>query len=162
MENKELVSNALSKALDNELSVEDILPKIERPKDSKMGDLAFPTFILAKKFRKAPQQIASDVVEKIDQSSFDHVEAAGPYVNFFLDKSNFSEDVLSAVLDQKENYGQNEDGKGGNVTIDMSSPNIAKPISMGHLRSTVIGNSVAEILRKNGYNPIKDLSLIHI
>ncbi|KOY79337.1 arginine--tRNA ligase [Apilactobacillus kunkeei] len=156
MENKELVANALSKALDNELSVEDILPKIERPKDSKMGDLAFPTFILAKKFRKAPQQIAADVLEKIDQSSFDHVEAAGPYVNFFLDKSNFSEDVLSAVLDQKENYGQNEDGKGGNVTIDMSSPNIAKPISMGHLRSTVIGNSVAEILRKNGYNPIKD------
>lgn len=86
MENKELVANALSQALDNELSVEDILPKIERPKDSKMGDLAFPTFILAKKFRKAPQQIAADVVEKIDQSSFDHVEAAGPYVNFFLDK----------------------------------------------------------------------------
>ncbi|WP_105955904.1 arginine--tRNA ligase [Apilactobacillus quenuiae] len=156
MENKELVANALAKALDGTLKNEDILNKIERPKDSKMGDLAFPTFILAKQFRKAPQQIAADIVDKIDQSDFDHVEAAGPYVNFFLDKSKYSENVIANVLSQSSNYGQNNDGNGGNVTIDMSSPNIAKPISMGHLRSTVIGNSVANILSKNGYKPIKD------
>lgn len=156
MENKELVAKALSNALDGTLNVEDIVNKIERPKDSKMGDLAFPTFILAKKFRKAPQQIASDIVEKIDQNDFDHVEAAGPYVNFFLDKAKYSENVIANVLSQSSNYGQNNDGNGGNVTIDMSSPNIAKPISMGHLRSTVIGNSVANILSKNGYKPIKD------
>ncbi|TPR25437.1 arginine--tRNA ligase [Apilactobacillus micheneri] len=156
MENKELVAKALSNALDGTLNVEDIINKIERPKDSKMGDLAFPTFILAKKFRKAPQQIASDIVEKIDQNDFDHVEAAGPYVNFFLDKAKYSENVIANVLSQASNYGQNNDGNGGNVTIDMSSPNIAKPISMGHLRSTVIGNSVANILSKNGYKPIKD------
>lgn len=156
MENKELVAKALSNALDGTLNVEDIVNKIERPKDSKMGDLAFPTFILAKKFRKAPQQIASDIVEKVDQNDFDHVEAAGPYINFFLDKAKYSENVIANVLSQASNYGQNNDGNGGNVTIDMSSPNIAKPISMGHLRSTVIGNSVANILSKNGYKPIKD------
>ncbi|UQS85247.1 arginine--tRNA ligase [Apilactobacillus apisilvae] len=156
MENKELVAKALSDALDGELKAEDLVNKIERPKNSTMGDLAFPTFILAKKFRKAPQQIATDIVEKINQENFDHVEAAGPYVNFFLDKSKYSANVIETILKEKNDYGKNNDGKGGNVTIDMSSPNIAKPISMGHLRSTVIGNSVANILTKNGYKPIKD------
>ncbi|WP_252898710.1 arginine--tRNA ligase domain-containing protein [Secundilactobacillus odoratitofui] len=84
------------------------------------------------------------------------MEVAGPYLNFFLDKAAFSAEILGNVLTQGADYGQNQNGNGGNVPIDMSSPNIAKPISMGHLRSTVIGNSIAEILKKNGYKPIKD------
>jgi arginyl-tRNA synthetase len=156
MNNKELVVNTLVKVLNNQLTPAEISDKIERPKDSKMGDLAFPTFILAKMFRKSPQQISAELVDQMDQSQFDHVEAVGPYINFFLNKGNFSEVVLTNVLTEGSQYGKNDNGKNGNVTIDMSSPNIAKPISMGHLRSTVIGNSVAEILRKNGYNPIKD------
>ncbi len=156
MDYKQLVADTLAPSLTGVLSAEDIYQKIERPKDSSKGDYAFPAFTLAKTMKKAPQQIATDLVAKIDTTKFDKVEVAGPYLNFFLDKSSFSADVLGQVMTQGADYGQNEDGNGGNVPIDMSSPNIAKPISMGHLRSTVIGNSIAEILKKNGYNPIKD------
>ncbi|KRM58449.1 arginine--tRNA ligase [Secundilactobacillus malefermentans] len=156
MDYKQQVAAALSDAVDGALSTEDIYNKIERPKDSKMGDYAFPAFVLAKVLKKAPQQIATDLIEKIDQSKFEKIQAVGPYVNFFLDKAIFSSDVLSQVIKAGASYGDNDSGEGGNVPIDLSSPNIAKPISMGHLRSTVIGNSISEILKKNGYNPIKD------
>lgn len=156
MDYKQQVAAALSDAVDGALGTEDIYNKIERPKDSKMGDYAFPAFVLAKVLKKAPQQIATDLIEKIDQSKFEKIQAVGPYVNFFLDKAIFSSDVLSQVIKAGASYGDNDSGEGGNVPIDLSSPNIAKPISMGHLRSTVIGNSISEILKKNGYNPIKD------
>ncbi|WP_203648728.1 arginine--tRNA ligase [Secundilactobacillus yichangensis] len=156
MDYKQFVADTLAPALTDVLSAEDIYQKIERPKDTSKGDYAFPAFTLAKTFKKAPQQIAADLVEKIDTSKFEKVEVAGPYLNFFLDKAAFSAQILGDVLTQGADYGQNQSGNNGNVPIDMSSPNIAKPISMGHLRSTVIGNSIAEILKKNGYNPIKD------
>ncbi|UQS86726.1 arginine--tRNA ligase [Nicoliella spurrieriana] len=155
---KQQVASLISSALDADAGLDHsaVLAKIERPKDAKMGDLAFPTFTLAKALHKAPQMIAQDLVANIDASGFEKVVAMGPYVNFFLSKPGFSRDVLTTVLSEKADYGQNQDGKNGNVPIDMSSPNIAKPISMGHLRSTVIGNAVANILAKNGYHPIKD------
>ncbi|KRN94622.1 arginine--tRNA ligase [Pediococcus stilesii] len=155
MDYKKMIVAALKPALGEYLSDSEIYGKIEIPKESKMGDYAFPTFTLAKVLRKAPQMIANEVIEKIDQSQFEKVEAAGPYINFFLDKTAFGAEVLETILAQKENYGSNDEGNNGNVPIDMSSPNIAKPISMGHLRSTVIGNSLALIMNKNGYNPIK-------
>ncbi|TLQ03913.1 arginine--tRNA ligase [Pediococcus stilesii] len=155
MDYKKMIVAALEPALGEYLSDSEIYGKIEIPKESKMGDYAFPTFTLAKVLRKAPQMIANEVIEKIDQSQFEKVEAAGPYINFFLDKTAFGAEVLETILAQKENYGSNDEGNNGNVPIDMSSPNIAKPISMGHLRSTVIGNSLALIMNKNGYNPIK-------
>ncbi|MBW1605718.1 arginine--tRNA ligase [Lactobacillus sp. Sy-1] len=155
---KQQVATLISAALDADAGLDQaaVFQKIERPKDSKMGDLAFPTFTLAKALHKAPQMIAQDLVAKIDDTGFEKVVAMGPYVNFFLSKPEFSKAVLKTVLSEKADYGQNQDGKNGNVPIDMSSPNIAKPISMGHLRSTVIGNAVANILAKNGYHPIKD------
>ncbi len=137
-----------------ELDDATILSKIEVPKDASMGDYAFPAFLLAKSRRMAPQQIANDIVSDIDTESFKDVKAVGPYVNFFLDQAQFGAEILADVLRNTE-YGHNTDGEAGHITIDMSSPNIAKPMSMGHLRSTVIGNSLAEIAKANGYQPIK-------
>lgn len=156
MDYKAQVTNSILSVLNGELTSADIYEKLEQPKTLAMGDLAFPAFVLAKVFHKAPNQIATDLVEKIDQASYEKVEAKGAYINFFLDKGKVASNVLTTIIEEGSTYGQNENGKGGNVPIDMSSPNIAKPISMGHLRSTVIGNSIANILRKNGYHPIKD------
>ncbi|MCZ2491929.1 arginine--tRNA ligase [Dellaglioa carnosa] len=155
MNYKQQVAQALVAIVDGNLTEEEIIAKIEIPKSSEMGDYAFPAFALAKAFRKAPQMIAKDLVEQIDQSQFESVAAVGPYVNFFLNKAAFSQDIIEQVLSNGSKYGASDVGHEGNVPIDMSSPNIAKPISMGHLRSTVIGNSIANILAKINYNPIK-------
>lgn len=153
MDYKNQVAQAVA-AVVPELDEVTILSKIEVPKDSTMGDFAFPTFLLAKERHMAPNQIAATVVEAIDATNFKAVQAAGPYVNFFLNQLTFGTDVLQSVL-MNQDFGHNTDGEAGHVTIDMSSPNIAKPMSMGHLRSTVIGNSLAEISKANGYQPIK-------
>lgn len=155
MDSKQLTVQALQKVLPDDISEEQITNLIEKPKSSDLGDYAFPTFILAKSLHKAPNMIAEDLVGQIDQDGFEKVVNTGAYVNFFLDKGNFSNNILHTVLSEKENYGNADEGKGGNVPIDMSSPNIAKPMSMGHLRSTVIGNSIAKIITKLGYKPIK-------
>ncbi|MDC2816568.1 arginine--tRNA ligase [Leuconostoc suionicum] len=138
-----------------DLTLQEISEKLEAPKSSDLGDVAFPTFTLAKTLHKAPQLIAADIVAAIDQEGFEKVVATGPYVNFFLDKVATSNRVLKTVFDLESAYGDNVDGQGAKVTIDMSSPNIAKPMSMGHLRSTVIGNALANITAKNGYAPVK-------
>ncbi|MCR8703685.1 arginine--tRNA ligase [Weissella cibaria] len=153
MDYKNQVAQAVA-AVVPELDEVTILSKIEVPKDSTMGDFAFPTFLLAKERHMAPNQIAATVAEAIDATNFKAVQAAGPYVNFFLNQLTFGTDVLQTVL-MNQDFGHNTDGEAGHVTIDMSSPNIAKPMSMGHLRSTVIGNSLAEISKANGYQPIK-------
>lgn len=137
------------------LEVEAIYALLEKPKSSEMGDIAFPAFSLAKVERKAPQAIAADIVEKLDTAGFEKVVATGPYVNFFLDKAAISHDVLTQVITEKAAYGQLTIGQDRNVTIDMSSPNIAKPFSVGHLRSTVIGDALANIHAKLGYKPIR-------
>lgn len=155
MKQKQLVAQAIVDATEGQLFLDEVMSKIEVPKTYDLGDYAFPTFILAKLYHKAPQQIAPELVEKISGDAFDKVQAVGPYVNFFIDKKAFSHNILNQILDQKEAFGQQDLGHGGNVPIDMSSPNIAKPMSMGHLRSTVIGNSLAELLKKANYNPIK-------
>ena len=154
MNNKELIASELAKVIDS-LDQDAILNLLEQPKSSDLGDIAFPAFSLAKVERKAPQAIAADIAEKIDQSAFEKVVATGPYVNFFLDKSKISDHVIKSVIEAGADYGQQDEGHGQNITIDLSSPNIAKPFSVGHLRSTVIGDALSNIFRKMGYNTIK-------
>ncbi|HEL9598032.1 TPA: arginine--tRNA ligase [Streptococcus suis] len=154
MNQKQIIAERLAAILPN-LEIDAISALLEKPKSSEMGDLAFPAFSLAKVERKAPQAIATDIVEKLDTTGFEKVVATGPYVNFFLDKAAISHQVLTDVITEKDQYGQLNIGQDRNVTIDMSSPNIAKPFSVGHLRSTVIGDALANIHAKLGYNPIR-------
>ncbi|MDG4509262.1 arginine--tRNA ligase [Streptococcus suis] len=154
MNQKQVIAERLAAILPS-LEVEAIYNLLEKPKSSEMGDIAFPAFSLAKVERKAPQAIAADIVEKLDTTGFEKVVATGPYVNFFLDKAAISHQVLTDVITEKDQYGKLNIGQGRNVTIDMSSPNIAKPFSVGHLRSTVIGDALANIHEKLGYNPIR-------
>lgn len=155
MNSKQLLVDALAPALAEHLSADEILNLIEVPKDSSHGDLAFPVFQLARVFRKAPQQIAADLVEELDTSNFSNVVAVGPYINVSLKREPVGATVVKEVLEAGDAYGNLNIGEGRNMTIDFSSPNIAKPMSMGHLRSTVIGNAIANIAAKVNYNPIR-------
>ena len=154
MDNKQLIAGELAKVIDS-LDQDAILNLLEQPKSSELGDIAFPAFSLAKTERKAPQIIATDIAEKIDTAHFDKVVATGPYVNFFLSKAEISGQVIKEVIKDGADYGQQNEGNNQNITIDLSSPNIAKPFSVGHLRSTVIGDALSNIFRKIGYNTIK-------
>lgn len=152
MDFKQKVVDLVSEQVD--LPKEKISMLIERPKNPKMGDYAFPAFALAKIEHKNPALIAKDISEKISDDNFASIQAVGPYVNFAIDHAKLVNATLNDVLTEKEHFGDQKLGE-GNVPIDMSSPNIAKPMSMGHLRSTVIGNSIAKTLEKVGYTPIK-------
>ena len=154
MDNKQLIASELAKVIDS-LDQDAILTLLEQPKSSELGDIAFPAFSLAKTERKAPKIIAADIAEKIDTAHFDKVVATGPYVNFFLSKAEISGQVIKEVIKDGADYGQQNEGNNHNITIDLSSPNIAKPFSVGHLRSTVIGDALSNIFRKIGYNTIK-------
>ena len=154
MDHKTLVAQRLAAVIPS-LEADQIFALLEKPKSSEMGDIAFPAFSLAKVERKAPQAIASEIAEKIDTTGFEKVVATGPYINFFLDKAAISNDILRAVISEKADYGQQDIGHGQNVTLDMSSPNIAKPFSVGHLRSTVIADALGHIYSKLGYKTIR-------
>ena len=155
MNYKKIVAEQIAKTVGEHLSIDEIVSMIEVPKYANQGDLAFPAFTLAKVLRKAPQAIATEIVEAVSDKHIARAEAMGPYANFFLERSAFADEVLKEVLELGEHYGDWDYGQGRKVVIDMSSPNIAKPMSMGHLRSTVIGNAIANLEKKVGYEPIR-------
>lgn len=155
MNTKQLFVDALAPVLAEHLSADEILNLIEVPKDTSHGDLAFPVFQLARVFRKAPAQIAADLVTELDQTNFEAMVAVGPYINVSLKRESVGAALVQEVMAAGSVYGDVNIGEGRNMTIDFSSPNIAKPMSMGHLRSTVIGNAIANIAAKVNYKPIR-------
>lgn len=138
-----------------DLTVDEIEAMIEIPAKTDMGDYAFPCFRLAKTMRKAPQLIAEEIAGKLEGTDLvDQAKNVNAYVNFFINKEIYVKSVLDDVLEKKQKFGYREPNSKGNVVLDYSAPNIAKPFHIGHLRSTVIGNSLYRIYDAYGYNSI--------
>jgi arginyl-tRNA synthetase len=152
MDYKKEIAKVIGENID--VDVDKIEKLIEIPPKPEMGDYAFPCFSLAKELRKAPNKIAEEIAANINKDGFERVENLGPYLNFYVDKAVFSKNTLEKIFDEKDGYGSSKVGEGKNITIDFSSPNIAKPFHVGHLFSTAIGNSLYKILSFEGYNCI--------
>ena len=150
---KQYIAEAISKA--TEIKKEELEGYIEVPKDDNNGDFAFPCFKLAKTMKKAPQIIAEEIKLKIeiDTNIVDKIEVLGGYINFYINKVLLAKEVLKE-LSIKQEYGKSELGKGKNIIVEYSAPNIAKPFHIGHLRTTLIGNSLYRIYKYLGYNTI--------
>ena len=138
------------------LDVNEIEEYIEMPPNEEMGEYSFPCFKLAKSLKKAPQMIAEELKKKlkINNDLIEKIEVVSGYLNFFINKQELAKTVLEEINDKKENYGTSTIGNGKNIVIDYSSPNIAKPFHIGHLRSTVIGSALYKIYQSLGYQCI--------
>jgi arginine--tRNA ligase len=129
---------------------------VEIPQDQSMGDYAFPCFRLAKTMRKAPNLIAAELAEKLQgEKIFSEVSPVNAYVNMFVSREEMMKSTVSEVLEEKENFGRSDIGGNKKVIVEFSSPNIAKPFHIGHIRSTVIGNSLSKIYDALGYDVFK-------
>ena len=150
---KKIISKKLEEK-DIGLSSEEIYKLIEIPPQEKMGDYSFPCFQLAKTLRKNPALISKEIASEIELEDFAEIKNVGPYINFFLDRKKFENEVINTIIDKKENFGRSDMGKGKTVVLDFSSVNIAKPFHIGHIRSTVIGDVIRNIHEFLGYNTV--------
>ncbi len=150
---KEIIAEKI--ANQTELNKEEIKQYIELPPNTDLGDYAFPCFKLAKALKKSPQMIAEELKEKLTlDENITKIEIVGGYLNFFINKVILSKEVLEEIENKEENYGSNNSGENKTVLVEYSSPNIAKPFHIGHLRNTVIGASLYKIYKFLGYNTV--------
>lgn len=158
---KEVIVKLLKKALNEKevsMSKKEIENMIEIPPNSDFGDYAFPCFSLSSQLKDNPSQIAIEIREKIGnvpETDFEDVQTQGPYINFFVNRKSLARQVVWDAIMKKKNYGKSDVGKNKKVVVEFSSPNIAKPFGIGHLRSTIIGNSISKILEFQGYKTVK-------
>ncbi len=148
---KQYVAKILSETI--EMTEEEILPLLETPPNREMGDVAFPCFSLAKTFKKAPQMIAEEIAKKINDSMIT-AAPTGPYLNFYFNRSQFAAELVEKVLSKGFGFGESKVGENKTVVVDFSSPNIAKPFSLPHLRSTMIGNAIVNLHKALGYKTV--------
>ena len=150
---KELIAEKIAAV--TEIEKEEILGYIEIPPNDEMGDYAFPCFKLAKVLRKAPNMIAEDLKSKLEtDDNIVRIEIVGGYLNFYINKLVLAESVLKEINDKNDEFGKTEYGKDKTVIVEYSSPNIAKPFHIGHLRNTVIGSALYNIYKYLGFNTI--------
>jgi len=155
---KEKIAKNIAKIV--ELDENEIKNYIEIPPNKQMGDYSFPCFKLAKTLKKSPQEIATQISEKIEKNiEIENIKIIGGYLNFFVNKEILIEEVLTEINKKQEKYGSSDIGKGKNIVIDYSHPNIAKPFHIGHLRSTVIGQALYNTYEFLGYN-VKGLNYL--
>ena len=152
MDYKKKIAELINSKVD--LEVEKIEQLIEIPPKPEMGDYAFPCFQLSKVMRKAPNMIAEELKNQLNSEGFEEIENLGPYINFFVDKGEFSKNTIEKILKEKDDYGKSNIGEGKTVCVEYSSPNIAKPFHVGHLFTTAIGNALYKMFKAEGYNTV--------
>ena len=150
-----IISQKISKV--SGIDSEELMQYIEIPPNADMGDFAFPCFKLAKVMRKSPMAIAEELKLKLDEdlgNEIDKLEIVNGYLNFYINRVAKVKYVFNQIEEKKDAFGSNNSGNGKIVLVEYSSPNIAKPFHIGHLRNTIIGNSLYNVYKFMGYNTI--------
>lgn len=154
MDFKEIIANAISKVTN--IETEEIKQYIEVPKEKANGDYSFPCFRLAKELKQSPVNIANNIKEniEIDENIISKIDVVNGFLNFYVSKSKIAEATIAKFNAQKEEYGKSDMGEGKTVLVEYSSPNIAKPFHIGHLKTTIIGHSLYNIYKFLGFKTI--------
>ncbi len=151
---KQEIASIISKVI--RIDEKELVTYIEIPKDTNIGDYAFPCFRLAKELKKVPNIIAEEIKDKLDiiGTDIEKVEIAGGYINFTISKLEIAKVTLEEISNKKSEYGKSDLGSNKTIIVEYSSPNIAKPFHIGHLRTTLIGRALYNMYQYLGYNTI--------